>query len=248
MDIEKKKKEEVSKLFKKIQKSVNKAMVDYRMVEDGDVVLVGLSGGKDSIALLEFLGARAKIYKPSFKVKALHVSVKQVEYKSDLEYMRRICVENNVEFFHEEISVEEDRKEGRTPCFLCSWNRRKILFEVARREGCNKVALGHHQDDMLETLLMNQIFQGAYATMPPVLKMTNFELTIIRPLALVRERLLVELAEERRYQKQEKLCPFEKVSNRPQVREILEKMEALNPNAAGSLWGAMKNIQREYLP
>ncbi len=242
------KKEAPSQLFKKIQRSVNKAMVDYQMIDDGDIILVGLSGGKDSIALIEFLGARARIFKPSFKVKALHVSVRQVEYSTDLEYMRCLCAENNIEFFHEKIDLEQDTKEGRAPCFLCSWNRRKTLFEVARREGCNKVALGHHQDDMLETLLMNQIFQGAYATMPPVLKMSKFDLTIIRPLALVREKQIVALAEERNYQKQIKLCPHEKVSNRPQVREILEQMEQLNPNAAGSLWGAMKNIQTEYLP
>ncbi len=246
--MEKKKKEVQTKLFRKIQKSVNKAMVDYLMIEDGDVILVGLSGGKDSIALIEFLGARARIFKPSFKVKALHVSVKQVEYSTNLDYMKQLCIANNIEFFHEEISIEQDRKEGRSPCFLCSWNRRKTLFEVAQREACNKIALGHHQDDMLETLLMNQIFQGSYATMPPKLKMNKFDLTVIRPLALVREKHLVELATERNYEKQIKLCPFEKESNRPRVRELLERMEELNPNAASSLWNATTNIHPEYLP
>ena len=95
---------------------------------------------------------------------------------------------------------------------------------------------------------MNQIFQGAYATMPPVLKMAKFEMTIIRPLALVREVEIEEIASEHEYRKQIKNCPHEKVSNRPQVREILRRMEELNPNAASSLWGAMTNIQEEYLP
>ena len=101
---------------------------------------------------------------------------------------------------------------------------------------------------MLETLLMNQIFQGSYGTMPPKLQMDKFEMTIIRPLALIRESALAELAEERGYHKQLKNCPFEKESHRPQVRQILEQMEQLNPHAASSLWNAMTHVQPTYLP
>lgn len=235
-------------IYKKVQQKVNKALKDYGMIEDGDVILIGLSGGKDSLALVEMLGARAKIFKPKFKVKAAHVTVDNIGYKSDIEYLHNFCEDSGVEFIVENVSFAEDNINERSPCFLCSWNRRKALFEVAEREGCNKIALGHHQDDILETLLMNLIFQGAFSTMPPLLKMNKFDMTIIRPLTLVREIDLQTMALERGYHKQDKNCPYEKVSNRPLVREILERMEQLNPNAAGSLWGAMSNIQNEYLP
>lgn len=232
----------------KVLKLANKAMKEYEMLTDGDRVMIGLSGGKDSLALVEVLAARQKIFKPKIEVLACHVSVENVPYQSDLDYLREFCESRGVKFVHKTTSFDEDTKDGRGPCFLCAWNRRKTLFKAAEEFGCTKLALGHHKDDILETLLMNQIFQGAYATMPPVLRMAKFEMTIIRPLALVRESEIEALATEHEYRKQIKNCPHEKVSNRPQVREILKRMEELNPNAASSLWGAMTNIQKEYLP
>lgn len=232
----------------KVLKLANKAMKEYEMLVDGDRVMIGLSGGKDSLALVEVLAARQRIFKPKIEVMACHVSVENVPYQSDIEYLREFCELRGVRFVHKTTSFDEDTKDGRGPCFLCAWNRRKTLFKAAEEFGCTKLALGHHKDDILETLLMNQIFQGAYATMPPVLKMAKFEMTIIRPLALVREAEIEEIASEHEYRKQIKNCPHEKVSNRPQVREILRRMEELNPNAASSLWGAMTNIQEEYLP
>lgn len=231
----------------KVLKLANKAMKEYEMLVDGDRVMIGLSGGKDSLALVEVLAARQRIFKPKIEVLACHVSVENVPYQSDLDYLREFCESRGVRFVHKTTRFEEDTKDGRGPCFLCAWNRRKTLFKAAEEFGCTKLALGHHKDDILETLLMNQIFQGAYATMPPVLRMAKFEMAIIRPLALVREAEIEAVAEAHEYRKQIKNCPHEKVSNRPQVREILQRMEELNPNAASSLWGAMTNIQKEYL-
>lgn len=233
--------------MQRVQRMANKAMKDYEMLADGDRVMIGLSGGKDSLALVEVLAQRQRIFKPRIEVLACHVSVENVPYESDIEYLREFCESRGVKFVHRVTRFDEDTKDGRGPCFLCAWNRRKTLFKAAEEYGCGKLALGHHKDDILETLLMNQIFQGAYATMPPVLRMAKFEMTIIRPLALVREAEIEALAKEHGYKKQTKNCPHEKVSNRPQVREILRRMEELNPNAASSLWGAMGNVQKEYL-
>ena len=234
--------------MERVLRMANKAMKEYEMLEDGDRVMIGLSGGKDSLALVEVLAVRQRIFKPKIEVLACHVSVENVPYQSDLDYLRDFCESRGVKFVHKTTCFEEDTKDGRGPCFLCAWNRRKTLFNTAEEYGCTKLALGHHKDDILETLLMNQIFQGAYATMPPVLRMAKFEMTIIRPLVLLREAEIEALADAHEYKKQIKNCPHEKVSNRPQVREILQRMEELNPNAASSLWGAMSNIQEEYLP
>ena len=148
--------------------------------------------------------------------------------------------------------VERLSPEGSVPssvsCFLVEAEGKKVLFDTAKRLGCNKIALGHHQDDILETLLMNLTFQGAFSTMPPVMAMDKFDMTIIRPLALLRESELRTHAEERGYRRQEKNCPYEKESNRQAMRSLLEQMERLNPEAANSLWSAMTNVKPEYLP
>lgn len=136
----------------------------------------------------------------------------------------------------------------KSPCFLCSWNRRKALFTVAKEHGCNKIALGHHMDDILETLLMNITYQGAFSTMPPRLVMKKFDMTIIRPMCLVHEADLVELATLRHYQKQVKNCPYESQSSRSDMKGILRQLEAMNPEARYSIWGSMTNVQEELLP
>lgn len=235
-------------LFDKIQRKVNAALKNYGLVADGDKILIGLSGGKDSLALVEFLGERMKIYKPRFTVAAAHIAVENVPYKSDLEYLDGFCRRCGVPFVHRTTKFDESADERKSHCFLCSWNRRKTLFAVAEELGCNKIALGHHRDDMLETLLMNQIFQGAFASMPPKLRMDKFDMTIIRPLADVRETDLRALAEQRGYRKQIKNCPYERESYRSDVRRLLEEMERLNPNAASSLWNSMRHVQPQYLP
>lgn len=218
------------------------------MLEDGDCIMIGVSGGKDSLALVEVLAARQRIFKPRIKVMACHVSVDNVPYQSDIEYLRGFCHERDVEFIHAHTAFDPDTNDRRGPCFLCSWNRRKVLFKTAEEKGCRKIALGHHKDDIIETLLMNQIFQGSFATMPPMLTMAKFDMTIIRPLALVREAEIELLAQDHGYRKQIHNCPYETASNRTAIRQLLRQMEELNPNAIASIWGSMTNIQAEYLP
>ena len=122
------------------------------------------------------------------------------------------------------------------------------MFNVAQEIGCNKIAFGHHRDDILETLLMNLIYQGAFATMPPMLQMDKMPIQIIRPLCLIDEADLIAYAEEKGYQKQTKLCPFEHVSSREKVKGLLAQIKALNPEAPDSMYGALTNIKADYLP
>lgn len=241
------------KLRTRLTKRFHKACADYGLIADGDHILIGLSGGKDSLALVEFLGKRAQIYVPRFQVTAVHVRVKERDYHSDLSYLKHFCARVRVPLIiqdseiGEASSLEKNDKE-KHPCFLCSWYRRKALFDVAQELGCNKIALGHHKDDLVETLLMNLIFQGSVATIPPLLRMEKMPIEMIRPLCLIEEKDIQEYAELSGYEKQVKLCPLEKMSSRAEVKQLLSQLETLNPNVRDSIWSAMENIKSDYLP
>lgn len=246
----------LDKQRERLTKRFHKACADYGLIADGDHILIGLSGGKDSLLLTELLGRRAQIYVPRFKVTALHVRVRERDYHTDLSYLQSFCDEAQVPLIVRDVSIpdtppiKEDGKirEIDNPCFLCSWFRRKELFNVAQETGCNKIAFGHHRDDIAETLLMNLIFQGAFATMPPILQMDKMPLQIIRPLCLIDEKDIIDYAQMREYRKQTKLCPFEHVSAREKVKQLLADIKALNPEATDSIYGAMTNIKENYLP
>lgn len=240
-------KEQEHQIFKTRQKAW-KCIKEYALIEDGDKILIGLSGGKDSLALTEILGERMKVYKPKFQLVAAHITVSNIEYQSDLEFLEKYAAQFNIPFVHATTSFDQSTDNRKSPCFLCSWNRRKTLFEIAKANGCNKIALGHHQDDILETLLMNMTFQGAIGTMPPKLKMNKFNMTIIRPLGLNSEAEMIQMATIRNYPKQIKNCPFEKESHRSDMKAVLRTLESMNPQARHSLWSCMNNIQSEYLP
>ena len=244
----------LEKQRERLTKRFHKACADYGLIADGDHILIGLSGGKDSLLLTELLGRRAQIYKPRFTVTALHVRVKERDYHTDLSYLETFCQEAKVPLIVRDVEIGENHQspitnhQSSNPCFLCSWYRRKTLFNVAQELGCNKIAFGHHRDDVAQTLLMNLFFQGAFATMPPILQMDKMPLQLIRPLCLIDEADIVEYAAMRGYEKQTKLCPFEHVSSREKVKELLEHIKTLNPEAIDSMYGAMTNIKKEYLP
>lgn len=240
--------EELEKLRYRLYSRCSKAMKDYGLVKDGDKILVGLSGGMDSLTLLDLLAQRAKILKPRFSVEALHVSMDNMSYESDLDYLGEFCEQRGVKFHHRTAVFPESESKRKSPCFLCSWNRRKKLFETAAETGCNKVALGHHQDDIIKTMLMNIVFQGAFATMPPLLKMDKMPLSIIRPMCTLKERDIKEYARLSGFRKQSKSCPHERETQREKVNGIFELMQELNPQARHSLWGALSNVQEQYLP
>ena len=246
----------LEKQRERLTKRFHKACADYGLIADGDHILIGLSGGKDSLLLTELLGRRAQIYVPRFKVTALHVRVRERDYHTDLSYLQSFCDEAKVPLLVRDVSIPDtplQKENGRTreidnPCFLCSWFRRKELFNVAQEIGCNKIAFGHHRDDIAQTLLMNLIFQGAFATMPPMLQMDKMPLQLIRPLCLIDEADIISYAAMRNYRKQTKLCPFEHVSSREKVKTLLDQIKALNPEALDSIYGALTNIKTDYLP
>jgi len=244
--------DDISKEDKKhlqgIQQKFKKAINDYRLIDNDDHILIGLSGGKDSLALVELLGERMKIFVPRFKVTAVHISVENISYESDLDYLRSHCEQFGIPFVHHTTIFDDSTDTRKSMCFLCSWHRRKALFDVAKELRCNKIALGHHLDDITETLLLNLFYQGSFGTMPPKLKMNKFEMTIIRPLSLILEKEMKEMERIREYQKQIKNCPHEKDSSRRDAKNLITELEKWNPDVRQSIWAAMENIKTDYLP
>lgn len=239
---------EEQRLVHKIKDKFNKGVVKYGLLEDGDKILVGVSGGKDSLALLEFMAGRARIFKPRFSVEGIYIKVKNVPYKSDERYLLDYAARLGVKLHVRETSFDESTDNRHSHCFLCSWNRRKMLFQTAKELGCNKIALGHHMDDILQTLLMNMTFHGSFSTMPPLLKMDKFDMTIIRPFCLVHEADLKELARIRGFKKQLTPCPYEEESHRADMKGVLKRLVEINPEACYSIWNSQTNIMPNLLP
>lgn len=232
------------RLSHRVREAMMKGIRRYDLIASGDHILLGLSGGKDSLALLELLGQAAQRSGGRFRVTALHVRMTNIDYESDTSYLESQCAAVGVPLLVHEASFETDRNARRTPCFLCSWTRRKVLFDVAQRLGCNKIALGHHQDDILRTALMNLTFAGSFATMPVRLALQKMPLTIIRPLCLVHESDLRAYATLRGFQPLRKLCPHDGASNRAAIASVMEAMERLNAEARYSLWHALEKAGR----
>ena len=238
----------LQKIYRKIQKQFNRATKEYSMFADGDKILVALSGGKDSLTLLQLMSERSRIFKPSISIVAAHVTMVNIPYKTNIQYLQEFCEGLGIELHIAESSFDSSTDKRKSPCFLCSWNRRKALFTLAQELGCNKIALGHNMDDFIETMLMNITFQGAFSAMAPVMEMDKFPISIIRPLCLVNESDIEAYALESQFPPQIKNCPFENDSNRKAMKDLLAHLESLNPDARYNLWGSMSNIQPALLP
>ena len=215
-------------------------MRTYHLIDDGDRILVALSGGKDSLCLLDLLAQRQRIFMPRFSIEAIHIRMENIDYETDTHYLEDFCRQRNVNLHVVNTSFDASTDKRKSPCFLCSWNRRKQMFNLAQEIGCNKIALGHHMDDLIHTALMNECFQGRFDTMPVFLQMKKMPLAIIRPLCLCHESDIKAYAEQEGYQKQRKLCPYEKESYRTDIQQIFQQMESLNPEARYSIWNALE--------
>lgn len=231
---------EEQKLERKIISRFQKAIYDYNLIKDNDHLLVGLSGGKDSLCLVELLAQRQKIRKPSFTIDALHIRMSNIRYESDESYLRDFCESRGIRFHCVTTGFDSSTDNRKSPCFLCSWNRRKQMFLMAQQLGCNKIALGHHMDDIIHTAMMNLYFQGSFSTMPVLLKMRKMPITIIRPLCLEIEDDLRVFARNKGYEKQVKQCPYESDSRRTSMRVLFNEIESINSEARYSVWTALE--------
>ncbi len=241
---------ETHKLEKRLCREVGRAIVDYNMIEEGDKVMVCVSGGKDSYGLLDILlklRARAPIH---FDIVAVNLDQKQPGFPEDVlpGYLTALGVPFHIENQDTYSIVKRVIPEGKTTCGLCSRLRRGILYRVADELGATKVALGHHRDDMLQTFFLNMFFAGKLKSMPPKLVSDDGRHIVIRPLAYVAEKDLVRWAQHREFPIIPcTLCGSQENLQRKQVGEMLREWDRKYPGRIENMFSALQNIVPSHL-
>ncbi|WP_066704012.1 tRNA 2-thiocytidine(32) synthetase TtcA [Curvibacter delicatus] len=241
---------ETHKLEKRLCRQVGQAIVDYNMIEEGDRVMVCLSGGKDSYGMLDILmklKARAPI---DFTLVAVNLDQKQPGFPDHIlpEYLKNLGIEFHIETQDTYSIVKEKVPEGKTMCSLCSRLRRGILYKVARELKCNKLALGHHRDDMLQTFFLNMFFGGKLKGMPPKLTSDNGEFIVIRPLANVAEKDLIRWAEHKQFPIIPcTLCGSQENLQRKQIGNLLREWDKKFPGRLETMFTALQNVVPSHL-
>jgi len=232
--------------FDEIQKRMKKAIVTHAMIDDETPIMVGLSGGKDSLTLLYALKQFLRISKYKFKLAAGHVSLGFPEDRFD--NMERFCEELEVPLFIEKTEISqvvfEHRKEM-NPCSLCAKMRRGALNSLAIKHGYPKVALAHHQDDAVETLLLNLFYEGRVASFRPKTYLDRMQLTVIRPFVYVPEDQITYFARKQELPVTASNCPQNWQGKRQEMKKILEQLEVLSPNGKDRVTGALDRLFRE---
>jgi tRNA 2-thiocytidine biosynthesis protein TtcA len=236
------------KLFKKICRKMGTTLRDQELLSEGDRLLVGLSGGKDSMILLETLAERRGAVPFNFDILAAHVEAAGIGYHIDRAKLTAFCDTLEIPLHFRTIEPDLEKDPSKAACFICSWHRRKALFDLTRELGCNKLALGHHRNDAVETLLMNMIYHGSISSLPYSLEMFGGRVRLIRPLLDLDERMLDEYASLNDLVKVEKSCPREDRTRRNNIRELLGKVEQLYGAGPFNMFKSMNKIFEEYLP
>jgi tRNA 2-thiocytidine biosynthesis protein TtcA len=232
---------------KEIRSLVGKAIHRYGLIQDGDRILVGVSGGKDSLTLLHLLHERRKRVPIDYELIPVHIDLGFNSGRAEIlkDFFEAKGFHYHIEFT--EIGRRANSPENReNPCFLCSWERRKRIFRLAHRLKCNKVALGHHKDDMIETLLLNIFYSGEISTMLPLQSLFKGKITLIRPLALLEEKKIERFAREMGLPFGPSGCPSSGKTRRREVKEIIEALSKKNHRVKGNIFRSLSNIKLDY--
>ena len=233
---------------KEMKRLMGKAIHSQQMIDDGDHVLVAVSGGKDSMSLLWLLKERIKRIPIEYRITAVHVdpgfgadSAGQMEsFFSEYGFEYRVL--------QSEIGPKAHGPENReNPCFLCSRLRRKILFQIAGELQCNKIAFGHHKDDLIETFFLNIFYGASISTMLPVQAFFNGKVTAIRPLYMLDEDTIRRYAKSMEWPKIDLGCPTAGSSKREDVKKMLKDFYRTNKKIKGNIFHALQNVKPEYL-
>jgi tRNA 2-thiocytidine biosynthesis protein TtcA len=237
-------------LFKQLKHNTGEAILRYNMIENGDRVMVCLSGGKDSYTMLELLMTLQKKAPVSFELIAVNLDQKQPGFPADVlpDYLDGLGIEYHI-VEQDTYSIVKDKiPEGKTTCGLCSRLRRGILYSFAEKIGASKIALGHHQDDIVETFFLNMFFNGQLKTMPPKLLSDNKKHVVIRPLALCKESDIVAYAAMKNYPVIPcNLCGSQENMQRKVVKKMIQQWEQGNPGRSDMIMRSLQNVVPSHL-
>ncbi|EPR4993721.1 tRNA 2-thiocytidine(32) synthetase TtcA [Vibrio navarrensis] len=239
-----------NKLQKRIRRNTGQAIADFNMIEDGDRIMVCLSGGKDSFTMLDILLSLQKSAPVSFSLVAVNLDQKQPGFPAHVlpEYLESLGVEYKI-VEEDTYSIVQDKiPEGKTTCSLCSRLRRGILYRTAKELGATKIALGHHRDDILETLFLNMFYGGKIKGMPPKLVSDNGEHVVIRPLAYCREKDIIKYADMVGYPIIPcNLCGSQPNLQRQNIKMMLNDWDKRFPGRIETMFRAMQNVVPSHL-
>lgn len=227
--------------MQKILSYMRKAIEDYNMIEDGDKIAVGLSGGKDSLTLLMGLKSLQRFYPKKFEIIAISIDPGFEFFNKEL--LQKHCNNLDIPLFIEESHIKEivfDIRKEKNPCSLCANLRRGILNSTAIREGCNKIALGHNEDDVLETFMLNLLYTGSISTFAPISYMDRSNITLIRPLIYAPEKNIRRFVRKNNIEIMQKSCPMDGVSKREDMKEMIKNLQIDIPHIRANLYGAIK--------
>ncbi|MCK8340180.1 tRNA 2-thiocytidine(32) synthetase TtcA [Erwinia amylovora] len=247
-----KKKEQynLNKLQKRLRRNVGEAIADFNMIEEGDRIMVCLSGGKDSYTMLEILRNLQQSAPVSFSLVAVNLDQKQPGFPAHIlpEYLEKLGVQYKIVNEDTYSIVKEKIPEGKTTCSLCSRLRRGILYRTASELGCSKIALGHHSDDILQTLFLNMFYGGKMKGMPPKLMSDDGQHIVIRPLAYCREKDIQRFAFARQYPIIPcNLCGSQPNLQRQAIGDMLRDWDKRYPGRIETMFTAMQNVVPSHL-
>ncbi|MFC1479858.1 tRNA 2-thiocytidine biosynthesis TtcA family protein [Candidatus Omnitrophota bacterium] len=238
----------MSRVEYSISKKVGLAINRYDMISSGDKVLVALSGGKDSLTLLRILHQRRRWLPIDYTIKAVHV-ITDYDHKPQVkrDTLKEYCESLGCECFFKEIAIAEKNKLGNQDCFWCSWNRRKALFRAAEEMGFNKIAFGHHKDDIVETILMNMIFNAEVSSINPVQRLFGGKLMLIRPLVFLEEMDTARYVKEVGLPEIKSSCPKSLTSKRAVIKDIVARLARDNRDIKNNILKAPHRIKADYI-
>jgi len=247
---DKKNKIEFNKLQKRLRRNVGKAIEDFNMIEDGDKIMVCLSGGKDSYTMLEILQNLQKSAPIHFDLVAVNLDQKQPGFPEEVlpNYLASLEVPFHI-IEEDTYSIVKDKvPEGKTTCALCSRLRRGIIYSWAQKNGCTKIALGHHREDIMETLFLNMFFGGKMKSMPPKLLSDDGKNTVIRPLAYCREADIEKFSTLKEFPIIPcNLCGSQENLQRKQIKQMLKTWEHQFPGRVENIFRSISNVTPSHL-
>ena len=238
------------RLETRLQSAVGRAIGDFKMIEDGDTILVCLSGGKDSYTMLSILMALQKRAPVNFKLIAMNLDQKQPGFPEDVlpNYLKKTGVEYVIVEADTYSIVKEKVPEGKTTCSLCSRLRRGVIYRTAKELGANKIALGHHRDDIVNTFFLNMFFGGKMKAMPPKLATDNGDHIVIRPLAYCAEKDIASYARAMEFPIIPcNLCGSQENLQRKKVKEMLLEWERQHPGRTDKIFASLQNVVPSHL-